>query len=606
MVIVNTFRPKLRKFLAQLPYVPETFGLLLAAAPWHATLWLTLLVIQGALPVAIVYAGREVLNALTSGANRHAILVGALFAGMLLLAEVLRTLASWVRTAQSELLTDRIYQLIHSKAAGVDLAFYDSAEFYDHLHRARQEAIYRPLGLLDSVGGILQNGLTLVCMLAVLLRFGLWVPAALAVSTIPAVYVVLRSNMLQHRWRLRNTATERRSWYYDWLLTEGETAAELRLFGLADYFQSRFRDLRTQLRTERLRLARRELSWDLGATSLALVVTGAAMLMMLRRALSGVITIGDLVLFFGAFQGGLRLGRVLLDNVGQLYLNSLFLENLFEFLHLQPRVVSPPIPAAVPQGLTQGIDCRNIRFSYPQAGRRLLDHFDLFIPAGKLTAIVGSNGCGKSTLLKLLCRFYDPDSGSILMDGVDLRQFPVDDLRRCFTVVFQDPVRYNTTVEENISLGDLANTPAHAAIVQAAHSSGAAATIAQLPDGYDTLLGKRFEKGTDLSVGEWQRLALARAFLRPSPILILDEPTSAMDPWAEAEWLENFRRLAEGRTAIVITHRFTTAMYADLICVMRDGRIVERGSHGDLLAQDGLYAAGWSAQLQKNKADPGA
>ncbi|MCS6813825.1 MAG: ATP-binding cassette domain-containing protein, partial [Cyanobacteria bacterium] len=282
--------------------------------------------------------------------------------------------------------------------------------------------------------------------------------------------------------------------------------------------------------------------------------------------------------------------------------------DFFQFLDLRPQMQEPTNPKCIPSSLSQGIQFHHVTFYYPGSDRPALKNFSLTIPAGSIVAIVGNNGAGKSTLLKLLCRLYDPQQGQITLDGIDLRSFKTADLRRAITVLFQQPVRYNATAAENIVLSRLAGEAwgeewSHHVqalkpeITQAALAAGADQPIARLPQGYDTLLGKWFATGTDLSVGEWQRISLARAFLRPAPIVILDEPTSAMDSWAEADWLSRFRALVQGQTAIVITHRFTTAMRADLIYVMVNGEIVESGHHDQLIAANGLYAQSWTAQM---------
>jgi ATP-binding cassette subfamily B protein len=285
--------------------------------------------------------------------------------------------------------------------------------------------------------------------------------------------------------------------------------------------------------------------------------------------------------------------------MGQLYYNSLFLGDLFEYLDLEPEVVSPERPRPLPAPPQQALHFENVSFSYPGSARPALESLDLQIPSGRVVAIVGPNGSGKTTLVKLLLRFYDPTAGSINLDGVDLREFSLDELRRSITVLFQQPVQYNATVRENIAWGDVSFTPAEAHIRQAAEEAGLDSIVARLPGRYDQVLGKWFRGGTDLSVGEWQRIALARAFLRRAPLIVLDEPTSAMDPWAESKWLSRFRKLAVGRTALVITHRFTTALCADVIHVMEHGRIVESGSHGQLIQAAGRYAAGWKAQMRE-------
>jgi ATP-binding cassette subfamily B protein len=596
---------KLGNVLAQLVYLPRALALVWAAARGRAVAWVALLLVQGLLPVATVYLTRLLVDGLVAAAGAGGtwqtlaplLLLVAFMAGVMLLAEVLRSAAGWVRAAQAELVKDHISALIHQKSVAADLAFYESPDFYDHLHRARNEAGYRPVALVEGLGQLLQNGVTLLAMGAVLIPFGLWLPVALLASTLPAFAVVLHYGLEQYHWRQRTTPDERRTWYYDWLLTGGDAAAELRLFGLGPTFQSLYQALRGRLREERLRLAGKEATAELAAGTVALFITGAALAWMVRQALLGLVTLGGLALFYQAFQQGQRLMRSLLDGVGQVYTNALFLGNLFEFLALQPRVTEPTYPAAAPQALQTGIRFHQVTFRYPGSERVALHDFNLTIPAGKVVALVGPNGAGKSTLIKLLCRLYDPDAGRIEWDGIDLRDLEIAKLRRLIAVLFQQPVHYSGTVAENIALGSL-TAAGRAEIEKAARAAGADEPIARLPYGFETLLGKWFAGGTELSLGEWQRLALARAFLRQAPLVLLDEPTSAMDSWAEADWHERFRRLAAGRTVVIITHRFTTAMRADMIHVMAEGRIAESGPHQELLARGGLYARSWAAQLK--------
>jgi len=602
----SILRAKFRKLAAQFPYFPQALRLVWSAAPRHAAIWAALLVFQGLLPIGTVYLTRWLVNALVAAVRpaapqyggRSALFLMAAMAALLLLAEVARVAARWVRTAQADRVQDHISRLVHRKSIAVDLAFYDNAEFYDHLHRARSDAGYRSVALLENLGGMVQNGITLVSMLAVLAPFGLWLPGALLASTLPALYIVLRHALDQHYWRLRTTSDERRTWYYDWVLTAVETAAEARLFDLGEHFQSAFQTLRTRLRAERLRLVGKQGIAELLAGLFALAAAGAALLWMAWRAFHHEVTLGDLAMLYQAFQQGLRLSRSLLDNVGQLYANTLFLGNLFEFLALEPKVLNPAPAKSLPP-LRQAIRFRGVSFRYPGASQPALRNFDLEIPAGRITAVVGSNGAGKSTLIKLLCRFYDPEEGAIEIDGADLRTLDLDSLRASITVLFQEPVHYNATVAGNIALGDIASAPDRAAIQAAAEAAGAAEIVRGLPSGYDHLLGRWFENGTELSTGEWQRIALARAFLRQAPILVLDEPTSAMDPWAETEWLGRFRQLAAGRTTLVITHRFSTARIADIVHVMSDGQVIERGSHDQLISAGGRYAQGWIAQVHR-------
>ena len=604
MVLRSILKDKLRKLTTQLPYLPRTLTLIWQASSTWTAAWGLLLIVQGLLPAAIVYLTRSVVNLAVPVFRTHGdpaalrdALPPVILLGLLQLASTgLGSLTRYIREAQADLIQDYISVLIHRQSIRADLAFYETPEFFDHLHRARSEATYRPVALLETLGSLLQNGITLAAMAAVLIPFGLWLPLALLVSTLPAFWVVIRYAERQHQWHIRMTPEERRASYYDWLLTAGETAAELRLFSLGEYFQDCFQSLRWHLRRERLALARQQSLAELGAGAAALAITAGALVWVAWRAIRGLLSLGDLALFYQAFQRGLQLMHSLLENAGQLYVNMLFLGNLFEFLDLSPQVVSSPTPAPLPACLSEGIRFSGVRFRYPGSDRLALDGFDLFLPAGRVAAIVGPNGAGKSTLLKLLCRFYDPADGSIRLDGIDLRDLSLDELRRYVTVLFQQPVHYNCTAAENISLGYLAGKPPESEIRAAAEAAGADTAIERLPAGYANLLGKSFADGAELSVGEWQRIALARAFVRRAPILILDEPTSAMDPWAEADWLARFRRLAAGRTAIVITHRFTTAMLADEIYVMEGGRIAESGTHQDLVRRNGRYAQWWNAQ----------
>jgi ATP-binding cassette subfamily B protein len=602
----SILKEKLSKILGQLPWLPRGLALAWEASrPWTIA-WLGLLVIEGLVPVGLVYLTKLVVDALVAalkngpaGPNARGVFITiGLLAAITLLSEVVRAAISWVRAVQAELMKDYINGLIHEKSVSVDLSFYEFPDYYDHLHRARAEASFRPVALLESLGGLFQNGVTLVAMGAILIPLGPWLSVALLVSTLPAFFVVLRYALVQYRWRLRTTPDERRATYYDWLLTTPESAAEVRLFGLGAQFQSVYQSLRRRLRTERFELARRQSVAELGASLSALLITGGALTWMAWQAMQGRVTLGDLALIYAALNQGQRLMRSLLENVGQLYANSLFLGNLFEFLALTPLIKEPsPQEAKLPRDVAEQIRFEHISFTYPESRRKALDDFNLTVPAGKIVAIVGPNGAGKTTLIKLLCRFYDPESGQIKIDNYDLKSIPTEHLRRLVTVLFQQPVHYNVSLRENIEFGDLEHEPEQSEIEAAVAAAGAEGIVSRLPQGYESLLGRWFAGGTELSVGEWQRVALARAFLRQAPIIILDEPTSALDPWAEADWLKRFRKLAVGRTAIIITHRFTTAMHADVIHVLEEGHIVESGSHHQLLTRNGRYADSWSKQI---------
>jgi len=597
--------PNLKNLLAQLPYLPRTLSLVWSAAPGWTSAWAALLLVQGLLPVATVYLTRAVVDSLVAAIRSPGswqellptlLLVGAA-ALVLLLGSILGSLSQWVRTAQSETVSDSIKGLIHAQAVDLDLAYYETPAYYDQLYRASVDAVDRPVALLGNIGGLIQGGITLLAMAGVLMAYSAWLPLILLISTLPALFVVVRYTLRFQRWRMKNTINERRTRYFDWMLTLHQAAAEVRLFGLGDHFRQSFQALRKRLRSGRIRLLRDQTLAEIAAGALGLLITGLTMAWMVWRAVQGQATLGDLALFYQAFNQGQNLMNTMLSNVSEIYRNILFLENLFQFLALQPQVTEPLQPLPAPIAIEKEIRVEGVRFCYPGSGRTALHGFDLLLPAGQIAAIVGENGAGKSTLIKLLCRFYDPEAGVITFDGADLRDLSLAGLRRLVTVLFQEPVRYHETVADNIAFGDLASAPDRGRIETAAQAAGAHVAIRRLPKDYETLLGKWFG-GSELSVGEWQRVALARAFLRQASLIILDEPTSAMDSWAEADWLSRFRELVAGRTALIVTHRFTTAMQADVIHVMSEGRIVESGNHAQLMTLGGSYAQSWRQQVR--------
>jgi len=598
--------PPPHKTALKLSYLARVFGFIWAAAGRWSVAWAILLIVQGLLPVALVYMTKPLVDglqaAMGSGASFESVQpvlrIALGIGGILLLTELIRVALEWIGAAQSELVQDYLSDLLHGKSTTVDFAFYETPDYYDRMFRARVDASNRPLALLESSGSLVQNTVTVVAMAAVLIPYGAWLPLALLISTAPAFYVVVRTSRRYHDWWSNTTTERRRSQYLGTVLTDGFYAAEIRFFGLGGFFRTGYLELRRRLRSERLRLLRDQGLARVGAEVVALLVSAGTIAWMVWRALVGLATLGDIALFYQAFQRGQGLMRALLTNVGQIYNNGLFLANLFEFLDLEPRIADPSEPLPAPVRLAQGIRFRDVTFRYPGTDRIALKDFNLTIPAGRTVAIVGANGAGKTTLIKLLCRFYDPESGRIEIDGIDLRRISLDDLREMITIMFQLPVRYQDTARQNIAMGNLEAAKSTAQIEAAARNADTHELIRSLPKGYDAVLGKWFADGTELSAGEWQRVAMARAYLRKSEIIILDEPTSFMDSWAEAEWFERFRGLARNRTSIIVTHRLTIAMRADVIHVMQHGQIVESGSHQELVARDGLYSKSWRTQVE--------
>jgi ATP-binding cassette subfamily B protein len=589
-----------------LAYLPRALRLVWEASAGWTAAWMLVLVLQGLLPAATVALTKWVLDAGQAAIggglgweNVSLLAVPAgLMAAVLLATRVLDSVLSWIQTAQSEHVQDHITGLVHAKAVEVDMVFYESPAYYDLMNRATGAASGKPIEVITHAGSLMQSGITLLAIAGLLVPYGWWVPLALIVSTAPALAVVVHYNRVYHDWWDRTTTDRRRGQYYDLLLTSEWSAPEMRVFGLGERFREGYQALRARLRGEHLDHLRRRALAHLGAGTAALLVTGGVMTWLVVRALSGRATLGDLGLFYQAFSRGQGLMRTLLRSAGQIYASALFLEHLFTFLEIEPSLTAPARPAPVPSPLRDGVRFHDVTFTYPGADRPALDHFDLYLPAGRTVALVGPNGVGKSTLIKLLCRFYDPEKGTITIDGTDLRAFDPAELRRRIALLFQHPVHYQAPAADNIAFGDVTRPPNRQAVRQAAQKALADDFLEPLPDGYDTHLGKWFGNGTELSGGQWQRVCLARAFFRDAPIIVLDEPTSAMDAWAEHRWLERFGVLVQGRTGLVVTHRFTTAMHADVIYVMQDNAIVESGTHAELLEAGGIYAASWQDQIR--------
>lgn len=587
-------------------YIRRALRLILEAAGGWTAAWIGLLIIQGILPAAVVYLTKYVVDTFAAAVGgglgwesiEPVILPAVLMAAVLLLKQVLGSVLEWIKTAQSENIEDHIKRQVHHKAAEVDLAFYERPDAYDKLSRATGKASSKSLSLLNNIGGIIQNLVTLFAVAGILFTYGIWLPVLLFISTVPALWVVVHHNLLEHKWW--SETTEERRWvsYYDRIQTLPFYAGEVRALELNDHFRDAYQAVRGKLRQEKIQLLRNKSVARFFAGIAALLVMGGAIGWMSIQALKGEATLGDVALFYQAFNQGQGFMRSLLSSVGSLYTDGRYLEDLFGFLDQSAHVTGPENPVPVSR-VQSKITFNNVDFRYPRSDELALENFSLEIAAGQTAAVVGPNGAGKSTFSKLLCRFYDPLNGSIEIDGKDLRDMDPEQHRRRIAVMFQQPIKYMATVGENIEMGDIRSPLDYDRLHRAADGAKATTVVNKFEDGFDTLLGKHFEGGEELSGGEWQRLALARAFYRDAPIVILDEPTSHMDSWAEADWLERFYRFVQDKTALVITHRFTTAKRADIIHVMYDGRIVETGSHDELLARDGHYAQSWRAQVNE-------
>jgi len=563
-----------------------------------------LLLLQGLLPLAHLYLLKLIIDAVEAGLTSDVddfSTIGFLIAaacGVALLGAFLQSASSYVGEAQALVVADHMLSRLHEKSSEIDQAYYEDPSYHDTLHIAQQQAPHRPRMILAALRQILQNGISLMAMAGLLFFFHWGVPLVLVVAALPGLLVRLRYADTIYRWHRKSAPAERRARYFNWILTRDEHAKELRLFGLAGLFTGRFDDVKEILRGEQIDIARKRSLAELAAQGSATVAIFGSLAFIAWRTVQGSISLGDLVMYFQAFQRGQAFLRDALRGLADLYGNNLFLDSFFQFLQLEPKVVDPPSPVAVPRPIERGIVFEGVGFGYAGTPRRALERVDFTIRPGETIALVGENGAGKTTLVKLLCRLYDPTVGRITVDGIDVREFSVKDWRQEISVVFQDYSKYHLTARENIWLGDVRSPQDGEGIEGAARLAGIDESLRKLPQGYDNQLGKWFEAGEELSVGQWQKIALARAFLRRAPITILDEPTSALDAAMELEVIERFQELTRERTAILVSHRLSTVKMADRIIVLEHGGIVEEGSHGELMAKNGVYARLFSSQAR--------
>ena len=592
------------------------------AAPWTQFRWAlrfawesapgltlanaALAAVQGLSPLLALYVMKLIVDTVAAGLGaaepaalvpRLTLLVAA--AGAIALVErALATLGDLVRALHAQIATDRVYRVLHAKSVEVDLGFYEQPEYHDTLHRAQQEAPHRPTRILDGVFRLGQSAVTLAAIAALLLTFHWTVPLFLLLAGVPGLLIRFVYARKLYDTLRGQTAAERLALYFHAMLTSDGHAKELRLFDLGGIFAARFEALRSRIRGEKSALLKKRSAADLVAHAAAVAPLFVLFGVLAHRALQGLMTLGDLVMFYQAMQRAQANLTQFTTGIGDLYENHLFLTNFHEFLAMEPAIRDGKAPRRLPAKLESGIEFRDVRFRYPNTDRMMLDGVTLHIRPGEHVALVGENGSGKTTLVKLLARLYDPTHGAITLDGCDLRELPVKDLRRAISVVFQDYVKYNVPAADNIWFGDVDRPQEAARIRAAAEVAGVHGVIERLPLGYANVLGRKFAAGAELSIGEWQKIALARAFLREAPIVILDEPTSALDARAEADLFERFVALFQDRTAVLVSHRLSTVKMVDRIYFMAHGRVVESGSHDDLMGRGGPYAEMFEMQAR--------
>ncbi|GHC32523.1 ABC transporter ATP-binding protein [Aidingimonas halophila] len=569
---------------------------------WHSSprwtvIGTILMVLEIGFGLALLFWLKRLVDVMTGTLAGDAGLVGeggmlgyvALTGGCALAFMVCRGMAGLAREAQGLQLADHLDSEIHDRAVKADLAFYESPRYADTLQRAREAGNQRPVQVISNILLLAKNGLMLAAVAGLIMTIDWRLLPLMLCVILPALWVRLRYTRRLYDWQVRRTQMERRAGYLDWLMTSEYHAKELRLNQLGAHLRKQYAELRGRIRRERFAITQRRTWIELAVGGAATLAFFGALTLLVWQAVEGHSSVGDLVLFLLIFQRTQSMGQELVQQISRLYEDHLYMGQLLAFLDIRPALADPEQPLPVPVPPVRGIRFENVTFRYPDSEREALQAIDLTIRPGEVVALVGANGSGKTTLIKLLCRLYDPSAGRITLDGVDIRDYGIVAYRRLFSVVFQDYAHYATTARENIRFGDIDQPPDTPSVQSAAELAGAASFIDELAHGYETRLTRMFDDGMELSIGQWQKIALARAFMRQSQFIVLDEPTSALDPGAEFALFENFRERVDHRGALIISHRLSSVRMADCIHVLDQGRILESGSHDELMERKGAY-----------------
>ncbi|TAL62378.1 MAG: ABC transporter ATP-binding protein [Bacteroidetes bacterium] len=583
----------------------ESLKLVWKSAPGWALANTVMSVFRSIFPLLIIWLLKGVIDGITNAATAHpgtpiVNVIWPIIAVSVIwfLDEASSDFSNYVRKNQSLKLEVYMYGLLHTKAIKLDLINFECPEYFDCLARASREAPWRPNSILNNLVAMLRGFLSILLMAGLILTLHWTLAVLLVVANIPGIWLRLHYADILYNFQRQQTPEARKSAYFNWLLTGDRPSRELRIFGLGNYFMDLFKKSFLKQKEEEINIIRKRTLIELISNfckAFALLVT---LLFVAHETIGGKLSLGQMAMFLMAFRQGMIYIRDLFTSVGGLYEDSLFIGDTFEFLNLKENIIKIE-PAIIPAPLKKKIVLDNISFTYPANNFRTISNVSFEMKKGEIIALVGPNGAGKSTLVRLLCRLYDPDSGTVRYDDTDIKSIDPEEYRKHFSFVFQDFMLYNLPAGENIRLGNIEDKKPAERIKSSAVTTGVDELIENLPKGYDTVIGNLFDDSRELSWGEWQKIALARALFRNAPVLILDEPSSALDADAEYELFNKFREIVKGRTSILISHRFTNVSLADRIIVLSKGTIAETGTHDELMKQGGMYFTMFTKQSSR-------
>ena len=587
--------------LSALRNVPPVLRIVWESGPLVVSLGLAFRLVSSLLPLAALWVTKLIIDGVVRVVSNHEAVsptlwwLVALEFGIAVFGSILSRVIDYLDSLLADKYTRHISIQVMKHAAELDLIAYEDPVFYDRLERARVQATDR-LGMIQSIGRLVQQVITAASLSVSILLFSPWLLLLLIAGILPAFLGESHFAFLGYAKNFRQTPIRRELDYLRVLGGSREAAKELKLFGLKDFLIGRFTRLSDQIYGENVDLSRRRLVVGSLLSIVGTVGYYSAYVYVIWRTVTGALTIGTLTFLTGAIVQASSNIQLIFSTLSSIADQALFLTDLLAFFEMQATIRSKPNALPAPRPIVQGFEFRNVSFCYPGNSRMVIRNLNLHLRAGERVALIGENGEGKTTLVKLMTRLYDPVEGQILLDGVDLREYDLEDLYREIGVIFQDFMRYEMTARENIAVGRIDEVNDLPVLKSAAAKSMANEVIERLPRDYEQMLGRRFENGVDLSGGEWQKVALARAYLRDAQVLILDEPTAALDARSEYEVFQRFAELTTGKSALFISHRFSTVRMADRIIVLHHGQITEDGNHDKLVNLGGLYAGMFEMQ----------